>query len=160
MSSQAFDYTVENNPLKNYNDSIIIGGERGKMRKLPKEPIMEQVPAKGISKLLGKTITIIGYESKRGQPTKFTKPLDIGTDKLTDYSIIDTLESYPVDDKKISRWFVNPKTIGKYLESAIAENGAITKDDSLIVDVYTEVEKFKNPTTWIKQTPTQEKLSN
>ncbi len=150
----AFNYTV-----KNSSDSLIMGGENAQMpnRTLPQEP--ERKPATGISTLLGKTITVIGYEKFRGTKTQHTKAEDVGEDGLTDYCLIDTNETYNVKDGKYNRFFVNPKTIGRLLDAAVSRDGEITESEPLIVEVYTE-KGGKNAKTYLRTQPTQEKLSN
>lgn len=68
----------------------------------PQEP----TKAVGIGKILGKIINIKDFKTNRGKPSPYTPKESIGTDGLTDYNVIDTVETFDVQNQKVSSFFV------------------------------------------------------
>lgn len=66
----------------------------------------EQNKSVGIGKILGNIINIKDFRTNRGRPSRFTPQNAIGADGMTDYYIIDTVESFDVEGQKISSFFV------------------------------------------------------
>ncbi len=62
----------------------------------------EQTKAIGIGKILGKIINIKAFKTNRGKPSPYTPKEMIGEDGLTDYNVIDTLETFDVNNQKVS----------------------------------------------------------
>ena len=143
--------------LLDNNDCIIIGGVKQKMRKLTEET-MDEKPTKSITKIIGKVITIIGFETFRGKPTKFTTPDAIGQDGLTEYNKITTLESFKLGDEQVENFFLN-KACTSLLRRNVTEGGEITPQEPLKVEVYTHKGKSSDY-TYLKNvdTKTQEKI--
>ena len=71
----------------------------------------EQTKAIGIGKILGNIINIKGFHTNRGRPSQYTPKEAIGDDGLTDYNIIDTVESFEVLDQHVSSFFVTPSIV-------------------------------------------------
>lgn len=66
----------------------------------------EQSKAVGIGKISGKIINIKNFHINRGRPSPYTPKEAIGEDGLTDYYIVDTVESFEIDNQKINSFFV------------------------------------------------------
>ena len=71
----------------------------------------EQTKAVGVGKILGKIINIKDFRTNRGKPSQFTPQNAIGDDGMTDYHIIDTVESFDVKGQQISSFFVTPAIV-------------------------------------------------
>jgi len=71
----------------------------------------EQTKAIGIGKISGKIINIKDFRANRGRPTQFTPKEAIGEDGLTEYYIVDTVESFEVNNEKVSSFFVTPAIV-------------------------------------------------
>ena len=71
----------------------------------------EQTKAIGIGKISGKIINIKNFRANRGRPTQFTPKEAIGEDGLTEYYIVDTVESFEVNNEKVSSFFVTPAIV-------------------------------------------------
>ena len=100
---------------------------------------IEQKPAKGIGKIFGKPITIIGFESFMGKPSETTKPEKIvkneETGKLeTQYNMIETQEVFNIDGENINRFFLTDATADQLKKENVL--GSIEKKDFLKVEVY------------------------
>jgi hypothetical protein len=54
----------------------------------------EQSKAVGIGKILGKIVNIKDFKINRGKPSPYTPKDSIGEDGMTDYNVIDTVESF------------------------------------------------------------------
>ena len=66
----------------------------------------EKTKAVGIGKILGRTINIKDFRTNRGKPTQFTPQNAIGDDGMTDYHVINTLESFDVNGQQVSSFFI------------------------------------------------------
>jgi hypothetical protein len=66
----------------------------------------EQTKATGVGKISGKIINIKNFHINRGRPSPYTPKEAIGADGMTDYNIIDTVESFEINNQKISSFFV------------------------------------------------------
>lgn len=71
----------------------------------------EQTKAIGIGKISGKIINIKDFRANRGRPTQFTPKEAVGEDGLTEYHIVDTVESFEVNNEKVSSFFVTPAIV-------------------------------------------------
>ena len=71
----------------------------------------EQSKAVGIGKILGKTVNIKDFKTNRGKPSPYTPKDSIGEDGLTDYNVIDTVESFDVKGQMVSSFFVTPAIV-------------------------------------------------
>ena len=71
----------------------------------------EHSKAVGIGKILGKFINIKDFHTNRGKPSPYTPKEAIGDDGMTDYHIIDTTESFEINDQPISSFFVTPSIV-------------------------------------------------
>jgi hypothetical protein len=71
----------------------------------------EQSKAIGIGKISGSIINIKGFHTNRGRPSQYTPKEAIGDDGMTDYNIIDTVESFEVLDQHVSSFFVTPSIV-------------------------------------------------
>ena len=60
----------------------------------------EQTKALGIGKISGRIINIRDFRINRGKPSHYTPQESIGEDGMTDYNIIDTVESFDVKDQQ------------------------------------------------------------
>ncbi len=115
------------------------GGE--KMAKLEnEEPTkIEQQPAKGIGKIFGKPITIIGFETFMGKPSDNTKPEKIvkneETGKLeTEYNLIETEEIFNIEGENVNRFFLTDATANQLKKENVLT--LIEKKDFLKVELY------------------------
>jgi len=66
----------------------------------------EQTKAVGIGKILGKIINIKDFRTNRGKPSPYTPKDAIGEDGMTDYNVIDTVETFDVNNQQVSSFFV------------------------------------------------------
>jgi len=71
----------------------------------------EQTKAIGIGKISGSIINIKGFHTNRGRPSQYTPKEAIGDDGMTDYHIIDTVESFEVLDQHVRSFFVTPSIV-------------------------------------------------
>ncbi len=71
----------------------------------------EQTKAVGIGKISGKKLNIKNLRTNRGRPSPYTPKDAIGEDGLTEYNIIDTVESFEINNQKISSFFVTPAIV-------------------------------------------------
>lgn len=71
----------------------------------------EQTKAIGIGKISGKIINIKDFRTNRGRPTQFTPKEAIGRDGLTEYHVVDTVETFEVNREKVSSFFVTPAIV-------------------------------------------------
>ena len=71
----------------------------------------KQTKAIGIGKILGKIINIKNFKTNRGKPSQYTPKEAIGDDGLTDYNIIDTIETFDVAGNQVSSFFVTPAIV-------------------------------------------------
>jgi len=71
----------------------------------------EQTKAIGIGKIIGKIINIKDFQTNRGRPSPYTPKEAIGEDGLTDYDVIDTVETFEVNNQKVSSFFVTPAIV-------------------------------------------------
>ena len=71
----------------------------------------EQSKAVGIGKIFGKVINIKDFRTNRGKPSPYTPKDAIGEDGLTDYNVIDTLETFEVNNNLINSFFVTPAIV-------------------------------------------------
>jgi len=67
----------------------------------------EQTKAIGIGKIIGKIINIKDFKTNRGKPSPYTPKEMIGEDGMTDYNVIDTLETFDVNNQRVSSFFCN-----------------------------------------------------
>jgi len=72
-----------------------------------------QAPTKavGIGKISGKVINIKDFRTNRGKPSHYTPQEAIGDDGMTNYNIIDTVESFDVNGQQVSSFFVTPAIV-------------------------------------------------
>jgi len=70
-----------------------------------------QTKAVGIGKILGRIINIKNFRTNRGRPSQFTPQNSIGQDGMTDYHIIDTVESFDIKGEQVSSFFVTPAIV-------------------------------------------------
>lgn len=73
--------------------------------------LQEQSKAVGIGKILGETINIRDFRTNRGKPSPYTSKDAIGEDGMTDYNVIDTVETFDVNGQQISSFFVTPAIV-------------------------------------------------
>ena len=66
----------------------------------------EQSKAIGIGKIIGKIINIKDYQTNRGKPSPYTPKEAIGEDGMTDYDVINTVETFEVNNAKVNAFFV------------------------------------------------------
>jgi len=71
----------------------------------------ERTKAVGIGKISGRKINIKGFRTNRGRPSPYTPNNLIGEDGLTEYNIIDTVESFEVNGQQVSSFFVTPAIV-------------------------------------------------
>lgn len=71
----------------------------------------EQTKAVGIGKIAGKIINISAFKTNRGRPSPYTTKEAIGEDGLTEYNIIDTIESFEVNGQQVNSFFVTPAIV-------------------------------------------------
>jgi len=71
----------------------------------------EQTKAIGIGKIIGKIINIKDFKTNRGKPSPYTPKEMIGEDGMTDYNVIDTLETFDVNNQRVSSFFVTPAIV-------------------------------------------------
>ena len=71
----------------------------------------EQTKAVGIGKILGKIINIKDFRTNRGKPSPYTPKDAIGEDGMTDYNVIDTVETFDVNNQQVSSFFVTPAIV-------------------------------------------------
>ena len=71
----------------------------------------EQTKAVGIGKISGKIINIKDFRTNRGKPSHYTQQESIGDDGMTDYNIIDTVESFDIKDQQINSFFITPAIV-------------------------------------------------
>ena len=71
----------------------------------------EHSKAIGIGKISGNFINIKNFHTNRGKPSPYTPKEAIGADGMTDYHIIDTIESFDINGDKISSFFVTPSIV-------------------------------------------------
>ena len=51
-------------------------------------------------------LSTLNFHINRGRPSPYTPKEAIGADGMTDYNIIDTVESFEINNQKISSFFV------------------------------------------------------
>lgn len=73
--------------------------------------VQDQAKAVGIGKISGKIINIKDFRTNRGRPSQFTAKEAIGEDGLTDYHVIDTMESFEINKQQICSFFVTPAIV-------------------------------------------------
>ena len=73
--------------------------------------LQEQTKAVGIGKILGKIINIKDFRTNRGKPTQYTPKDALGEDGLTDYNVIDTVETFDVNKIMVNSFFVTPAIV-------------------------------------------------
>ncbi len=71
----------------------------------------EQTKAVGIGKISGKILNIKGFHTTRGILSEYTPKEAIGDDGMTDYHIIDTVESFDVSAQQVSSFFVTSSIV-------------------------------------------------
>ena len=71
----------------------------------------ERTKAIGIGKIIGKIINIKDYQTNRGKPSPYTPKEAIGEDGLTDYDVINTVETFEVNNLKVNSFFVTPAIV-------------------------------------------------
>ena len=71
----------------------------------------EQTKTVGIGKISGKIINIKSFRINRGKPSHYTPQEAIGDDGMTNYNIIDTVESFDVNGHQVSSFFVTPAIV-------------------------------------------------
>ena len=71
----------------------------------------ERTKAIGIGKIIGKIINIKDYQTNRGKPSPYTPKEAIGEDGLTDYDVINTVETFEVNNVKVNSFFVTPAIV-------------------------------------------------
>ena len=71
----------------------------------------EQTKAVGIGKISGKIINIKDFRINRGKPSHYTPQEAIDDDGMTNYNIIDTVESFDVNGHQLSSFFVTPAIV-------------------------------------------------
>jgi hypothetical protein len=71
----------------------------------------EQTKAIGIGKIIGKIINIKDFQTNRGRPSPYTSKEAIGEDGMTDYDVISTVETFEVNNQKVSSFFVTPAIV-------------------------------------------------
>ncbi len=77
----------------------------------------EQTKAVGIGKISGRIINIKDFRTNRGKPSHYTPQEAIGDDGMTNYNIIDTVESFDVNGQQVSSFFVTPAIV-KQIQSS------------------------------------------
>ena len=65
----------------------------------------------GIGKISGKVINIKDFRTNRGKPSPYTPKDTIGEDGMTDYNIVDTVETFDVNGQQVSSFFVTPAIV-------------------------------------------------
>lgn len=71
----------------------------------------EQTKAVGIGKILGRIINIKDFHTNRGRPSQYTPKEAIDDDGMTDYHVIDTVESFDVNSQQVGSFFVTPAIV-------------------------------------------------
>ena len=71
----------------------------------------ERTKAIGIGKIIGKIINIKDYQTNRGKPSPYTPKEAIGGDGMTDYDVINTVETFEVNNLKVNNFFVTPAIV-------------------------------------------------
>ena len=71
----------------------------------------EHTKAVGIGKILGENVNIRDFRTNRGKPSPYTSKDAIGEDGMTDYNVIDTVETFDVNGQQISSFFVTPAIV-------------------------------------------------
>jgi hypothetical protein len=71
----------------------------------------ERTKAIGIGKIIGKIINIKNYQTNRGKPSPYTPKEAIGEDGMTDYDVINTVETFEVNNQKVNTFFVTPAIV-------------------------------------------------
>lgn len=71
----------------------------------------ERTKAIGIGKIIGKIINIKDYQTNRGKPSPYTPKEAIGEDGMTDYDVINTVETFEVNNVKVNSFFVTPAIV-------------------------------------------------
>ena len=71
----------------------------------------EQTKAVGIGKISGRIINIKDFRTNRGKPSHYTPQDAIDDDGMTNYNIIETVESFDVNDQQVSSFFVTPAIV-------------------------------------------------
>jgi len=71
----------------------------------------EQSKAVGIGKISGRIINIKDFRTNRGRPSQYTPQDAIGDDGMTDYHVINTVESFDVKGQQVSSFFVTPAIV-------------------------------------------------
>ena len=71
----------------------------------------ERTKAIGIGKIIGKIINIKDYQTNRGKPSPYPPKEAIGEDGLTDYDVINTVETFEVNNVKVNSFFVTPAIV-------------------------------------------------
>ena len=71
----------------------------------------EQTKAVGIGKISGKIINIKNFRINRGRPSPYTPKEAIGDDGLTNYNVIDTVETFEINNQKVCSFFVTPAIV-------------------------------------------------
>jgi hypothetical protein len=71
----------------------------------------ERTKAIGIGKIIGKIINIKDYQTNRGKPSPYTPKEAIGEDGMTDYDVINTVETFEVNNQKVNTFFVTPAIV-------------------------------------------------
>jgi len=71
----------------------------------------ERTKAIGIGKIIGKIINIKDYQTNRGKPSPYTPKEAVGEDGLTDYNVINTVETFEVNNVKVNSFFVTPAIV-------------------------------------------------
>ena len=71
----------------------------------------EHTRAIGIGKISGSTINIKNFRTNRGRPSPYTPKDMIGEDGMTDYNVVDTVETFDVDGSQVSSFFVTPAIV-------------------------------------------------
>ena len=71
----------------------------------------ERTKAIGIGKIIGKIINIKDFQTNRGRPSPYTPKDAIGEDGMTDYDVINTVETFEVNNVKVNTFFVTPAIV-------------------------------------------------
>lgn len=66
----------------------------------------KQTKSVGIGKIVSRIINIKDFHTIRGRPSQFTSQNSIGEDGMTDYHIIDTVESFDIKGQQVGSFFV------------------------------------------------------
>ena len=67
----------------------------------------EQTKAIGIGKISGEILNIKAFKTNRGKPSPYTPKEAIGEDGMTDYNVIDTVETFDVNGQPVRSFFCN-----------------------------------------------------